>query len=188
MVRIVFTRPYQLHAGTTQRNSDLTENATIIKLKKIISGGQTGVDRAGLDAALQAGIPIGGSCARGRTAEDGTIPEQYPMTELKSPESFYRTEKNVIDSDGTLILNIGELSQGTKLTHDFTVQYGKPSLIVQLDAPELIKPEHVVRWINGQYINTLNIAGPRESKIAGGIYEKARHYLNQVFDCLREVA
>ena len=92
------------------------------------------MDRAGLDAALDFGIPISGYCAKGRGAEDGYIPDQYPMIELESPESFYRTEKNVIESDGTLILNISELSQGTMLTHDFTVQYGKPSLVVQLDA------------------------------------------------------
>lgn len=155
---------------------------------KVISGGQTGVDRAGLDAALQAGIPIGGYCAKGRTAEDGAIPTQYPMIELESSESYYRTEKNVIESDGTLILNIGELTQGTKLTHDFTIQNGKLSLIVQLDAPEIVKPEHVVRCINAQYIPCLNIAGPRESKVPGGIYNKAFVYLAQVFTRLKEIS
>lgn len=157
-------------------------------IRKIISGGQTGVDRAGLDAALAYGIPIGGYCAKGRGAEDGTIPDKYPMIELESQESHYRTEKNVIESDGSLILNIGELTQGTRLTYDFTVQYGKPSLIVQLDADEMIKPEHVVNWIRAQYINTLNIAGPRESKVPGGMYNRARAYLEQVLDCLRETA
>jgi len=102
-------------------------------LRKVISGGQTGVDRAGLDAAMEAGIPIGGFCPKGRLAEDGTIPEIYPLEELESPESHCRTEKNVIDSDGTLILNKGELTHGTRLTLDFTIQYCKPSLIVQLD-------------------------------------------------------
>lgn len=155
-------------------------------IRKIISGGQTGVDRAGLDAALQAGIPIGGYCAKGRGAEDGVIPDQYPLIELESPESHYRTEKNVIESDGTLILNSGDLTQGTRLTHDFTIQYGKPSLIVQLDDQEVIKPEQVVRWIRGQHISTLNIAGPRESKIAGGIYWQALIYLIEVIDCLKE--
>jgi len=157
-------------------------------IRQVVSGGQTGVDRAGLDAAREAGIPIGGYCAKGRGAEDGTIPGTYPMIELESAESYYRTERNVIESDGTLIINIGELSQGTKLTHDFTIQYGKPSLIVRLDDKEIIKPEHVVRWIRAQYINTLNIAGPRESKIPDGIYNKAKMYLNQVFHCLRESA
>jgi hypothetical protein len=157
-------------------------------IRKVISGGQTGVDRAGLEAALQAGIPIGGYCDKGRTAEDGTIPTQYPMIKLESSESYYRTEKNVIESDGTLILNIGELTQGSKLTHDFTIQYGKPSLIVQLDAKEAIKPEHVVRWINAQYISCLNIAGPRESKVPGGIYNNAFVYLDQVFTHLKEIS
>ena len=83
-------------------------------IRKVISGGQTGVDRAALDAAVNAGIPIGGYCAKGRCAEDGVIPEQYLMIELESPESCYRTEKNVIESDGTLILNKGILSEGTK--------------------------------------------------------------------------
>lgn len=157
-------------------------------IRKVVSGGQTGVDRAGFDTALSFGIPIGGYCAKGRGAEDGTIPEQYPMTELESAESFYRTERNVMESDGTLIINLGELTQGTMLTYDFTLQYGKPSLIVQLDAEELIKPEHVVRWIKAQYIRVLNIAGPRESKIPGGIYNQACDYLSKVFDCLREEA
>jgi len=155
-------------------------------IRKVISGGQTGVDRAGLDAALKAGIPIGGYCPRGRGAEDGVIPERYPMIELESPETYYRTEKNVLDSDGTLILNKGELSEGTKLTQEFTIQYGKPRLIVLLDDKEIIKPEQVIRWFNGQYISVLNVAGPRESKCKGGIYAEAFAYLEKLFDSLKE--
>src|ERR1035438_9462230 len=101
---------------------------------KVISGGQTGVDRAGLDAAMNAGIPIGGYCPKDRGAEDGFIPEQYPLIELDSKEAYYRTEENVSNSDGTLIINKGILSGGTKLTYDVAVNYGKPKLIVQLDA------------------------------------------------------
>ena len=157
-------------------------------LRKVISGGQTGVDRAGLDSALAAGFPIGGYCSKGRLAEDGTIPERYPMIEMDSPESYYRTEKNVMDSDGTLILNKGELTEGTRLTYDFTVKYGKPSLIVQLDAKDIIKPEHVVRWMEGQFISTLNVAGPRESKCPDGIYAEACAYLERVFALIREAA
>jgi hypothetical protein len=154
-------------------------------IKKVISGGQTGVDRAGLDAAVNAGIPIGGYCPKDRRAEDGVIPEHYPMIEMDSPESCFRTEKNVIESDGTLILNKGILSEGTKLTHDFTVKYGKPSLIVQLDSDE-IRPEQVIRWINGQFISVLNIAGPRELKCSEGIYDEAFAYLEKIFILLKE--
>lgn len=108
------------------------------------------------------------------------------MIEMESPESYYRTEKNVLESDGTLILNKGDLTEGTKLTHDFTVKYGKPSLIIQLDAPEPIKPEQVIRWINGQYIKALNIAGPRESKYPNGIYDEAYSYLERLLSILKE--
>jgi len=155
-------------------------------LRKVISGGQTGVDRAGLDAAMKAGIPVGGYCPRGRLAEDGTIPEEYPMIELESVEPYYRTEQNVIHSDGTLLLNKEILSGGTKLAHDFTVQYGKPRLIVQLDDDKIVAPEHVINWIKGQYINTLNIAGPRESKYPEGIYLDALAYLDKLFTLLKD--
>jgi predicted Rossmann-fold nucleotide-binding protein len=156
-------------------------------LKKVISGGQTGVDRAGLDAAMNAGIPVGGFCPKYRKAEDGTIPDIYPLQELEFPEYNFRTEKNVIESDGTLILNKGTLTEGTKLTYDYSVQNGKPSLIVQLDAEKVIEPADVVRWIHGQRIKTLNVAGPRESKFPDGIYTSAYSYLETVFDILRKI-
>jgi len=155
-------------------------------LRKVISGGQTGVDRAGLDAAMKAGIPVGGYCPRGRLAEDGTIPEEYPMIELESIEPYYRTEQNVIQSDGTLLLNKGILTEGTKLTYDFTVRYGKPRLIVQLDDDKMITQEQVIRWIKGHFINALNIAGPRESKFPEGIYSEAFAYLEKIFTLLKE--
>lgn len=155
-------------------------------IRKVISGGQTGVDRAGLDAAANAGIPIGGYCPKGRRAEDGIIPERYPLIEMESPESCYRTEKNVIESDGTLILNKGILSEGTKLTLDYTIKHGKPSLVVQLDAEQILEPANVIRWIKGQDIKILNIAGPRESKQPEGIYAEAFVYMEKVFMILRE--
>lgn len=154
-------------------------------LKKVISGGQTGVDRAGLDAAMKAGIPIGGYCPQGRLAEDGTIPGKYPLIELESPEAHYRTAQNVINSDGTLILNRGNLTQGTRLTELFAVMNGKPRLVVQLDAETPISPSQVINWMDGQLISTLNIAGPRESK-HNGIYREACGYLERVFAMLRD--
>ncbi len=81
-------------------------------LDKIISGGQTGADRAGLDAAMEAGISVGGFCPRGRLTEDGMIPARYPLLELETVEYMVRTERNVVESDGTLILNVGQLSGG----------------------------------------------------------------------------
>jgi len=106
---------------------------------------------------------------------------------LESIEPYYRTEQNVIHSDGTLILNKGILSGGTKLTHDFTVNYGKPRLIVQLDDDKIIAPEHVINWIKGHLINTLNIAGPRESKCPEGIYAAAFAYLEKIFFMLKGI-
>lgn len=154
-------------------------------LKKVITGGQTGVDRAGLDAAMQAGIPVGGYCPRGRVAEDGTIPSRYPLFELASSESHYRIEQNIINSSGTLILNRGELSQGTKLTRFYAVKYGKPNLVVQLDTKRMIPPSQTIRWLEGQFISILNVAGPRESKCSG-IYEEAFSYLVQLFSIMKE--
>ena len=157
----------------------------VMLMKKVISGGQTGVDRAGLDAAMEVGFKVGGYCPRDRRAEDGRIPEIYPLQELEEREFHYRTEKNVIESDGTLILNKGDLTEGTGLTYDYAVQHGKPVLIVQLDSEQLIAPSDVVRWIHGQQIITLNIAGPRESKFTEGIYRDAYEYLKRLCDALK---
>lgn len=155
-------------------------------LKKVISGGQTGVDRAGLDAAMEAGIPVGGYCPKGKKSEDGTIPDGYPLEELTTTQYHVRTEKNVVESDGTLILNKGLLSKGTKLTHDYTVRHLKPCLIVQLDAEQMIEPSQVVNWIEGQQITTLNVAGPRESKFPDGIYMESHSYLEKIFSTIKD--
>ncbi len=154
-------------------------------LKKVISGGQTGVDRAGLDAAMKAGIPVGGCCPRGRLAEDGVTPDIYSLTEFASSELRAIVEQNVINSDGTLILNEGDLTHGTKLTELFAVMKGRPRLVVQLDAEPVIEAYKVIRWVKAQFISTLNIAGPRESKCPG-IYHDAYSYLEELFKLLKE--
>jgi predicted Rossmann-fold nucleotide-binding protein len=147
-------------------------------LKKVVSGGQTGVDRAALDAALNAGMPIGGYCPAGRLAEDGRVPDRYPLVEM--PEGGYaeRTEQNVIESDGTLILNMGTLSQGTLLTAECAEKHGRPCLILQLD--HIPTTARAVEWLKRHDIRILNVAGPRESKYPG-IYKLAFRYLSDLF-------
>lgn len=150
---------------------------------KIVSGGQTGVDRAALDVALELGFPCGGYCPRGRLAEDGVIPAHYPMTEAETESYHDRTLLNVQHSDGTLILNIGRLSSGTKTTHEAAKAMGKPYLIVSLSKRPKI--QLVVSWIRNAQIKTLNVAGPRESK-RSGVYAKAREFLAELLTALEK--
>ncbi len=150
-----------------------------VPLRKIISGGQTGVDRAALDAGLACGLVIGGWCPLGRRAEDGPIDPAYPLDE--TPETGYaqRTAWNVRDSHGTLILNRGELEGGTALTVRYLEETGKPFLVVALD--EDPDPSAVRRWIRDNGIAVLNVAGPRRRKVPG-IYEQARAFLEEVLE------
>jgi predicted Rossmann-fold nucleotide-binding protein len=147
--------------------------------EKIVSGGQTGVDRAALDVALELGIPCGGWCPKGRKAEDGRIPDRYPLNETASSSYPVRTEKNVKDSDGTLILTIGDISGGTALTLKAVRKFKKPYLIV--DFSKTLNPVSVVEWAKANKIRTLNVAGPRESKTPG-IHDKAVQFLRKIFE------
>ena len=148
-----------------------------IVFSKIISGGQTGVDRAALDVALELGIPCGGWCPKGRRAEDGPIDLKYPLKETKSEEYPVRTEANVIEADGTLILTIGKPTEGTAYTGKMAMKCKKPHLVV--DMKKKIKPEMVLEWARAHQIGVLNVAGPRESKCPG-IYEKAKNFLKSI--------
>ena len=141
---------------------------------KIISGGQTGVDRAALDAALELGLPCGGWCPRGRKALDGPIPARYPLQETGSADYNVRTRLNVRDSDATLILNCGELSGGTAYTLKVARELGKPCLVVNLD--EAVEVSPVLDWLARHAVRVLNLAGPRENKCPG-IQQQARAYL-----------
>jgi hypothetical protein len=131
---------------------------------KIVSGGQTGVDRGALDAAIALGIPHGGWCPKGRWAEDGPISHEYHLVELESRDYKVRTEKNVIDSDGTLILYRERLQGGTALTNRFAKEHGKPLLRIRID--RVIPYESIVSWLLENDIRVLNIAGPRGSSHA----------------------
>lgn len=130
-------------------------------VERIISGGQTGVDRAALDVALALGIPCGGWCPKGRLAEDGVVPDYYPLQEADSPRYPVRTALNVRDADATLILTRGEPDRGTALTRDLALRYKKPLFVVDLDNPA--KPTEVSKWLRDNKVAVLNVAGPRLS-------------------------
>jgi hypothetical protein len=132
---------------------------------KIISGGQTGVDRAALDAALKQRIDCGGWCPAGRLDEFGRIPDRYPVNELEGGGFTERTLQNVKDSDGTVIIYSGKLSGGTEQTVRFCLEQQRPHQL--LDASK-IPAEEAARLIAGfvrnHKVDILNVAGPRESE------------------------
>ena len=148
-----------------------------VVFSKIISGGQTGVDRAALDVAIELGIPCGGWCPKGRKAEDGPIDPKYPLRETKFEEYPFRTEANVIQADGTLIITTGKPTGGTAYTVQIAARHRKPHLIV--DLKKKIKPGMVMEWAEGRKIRVLNVAGPRESKCPG-IYQKGKNFLKSI--------
>ena len=151
---------------------------------RILSGGQTGVDRAALDAAIELGIPHGGWCPRNRLAEDGRIPQKYRLKETLSPEYAVRTRLNVRDTDGTLILYREPLEGGTALTWQFAVELEKPVLLVELGFPPVFEAFHL--WLSENSIRTLNIAGPRESQ-RPGIYHEAKSLVVEWYRALESV-
>ncbi len=144
---------------------------------KIISGGQTGVDRAALDTALKNNLPVGGWCPKGRKAEDGPIDLRYPLKETVSEKYQVRTELNVKESDGTLIICRGTPTGGTALTIKKAREQGKALLIIDLHKQPA--PEPVYQWILDSQIFTLNLAGPRESQ-SPGIYQESTLFLDKV--------
>ncbi len=151
------------------------------KPKKIVSGGQTGADRAALDAANELGLECGGWVPAGRLAEDGPLPARYTgMTETGTEDPRERTRLNVLHSDATLILTDGADSEGTRLTAEVAEQSGKPILVIDLDQTRPGAALTAVRtWLDKKRPAVLNIAGPRESG-SPGIYEKARRFLNHL--------
>jgi len=151
-----------------------------MEVKKIISGGQTRVDRAGLDFAIENRIPHGGYCPKGRKAEDGKISDNYNLIETATSNYKERTEKNLIESDGTLIINKGELSGGTLLTANLCKKHKKPLFIVDLSNTTEKTKEEFNSWVKDNNIETLNIVGPRESK--SQLYLQAKDYLGNLLD------
>ncbi len=151
-------------------------------VRKIISGGQTGVDRAALDVALALGVACGGWVPKGRRAEDGPIDPRYPVTEMRQADYEARTLKNVEQSDGTLILTRGEPAGGTRIALDHAAKSNKHYHIVDLRRGH--SPLAALRWLEARRPETLNVAGPRESE-APGIYDEAASYLNNLLSLAR---
>jgi len=151
----------------------------VASLVRIVSGGQTGVDRAALDAAMARGIACGGWVPRGRRAEDGRVPDTYPLRETRSAAYGERTRLNVRDADATLILTRGAPCGGTALTIASAERLHRPHLVIDLAAPA--DPALVRTWLADIAVRVLNIAGPRESGCPG-IHAQATAYLGALLD------
>jgi hypothetical protein len=151
----------------------------MIRPLTILSGGQAGVDRGALDAALQLGSPCHGWCPRGRLAEDGPIPERYPLSEADGGYPG-RTRRNIEESDGTLILHRGPLTEGTLLTLEICRELGKPVCLVDAVTSSPERAAAVAReFIEAHDIDRLNVAGPRRSH-----WTQSYHY---AFDAVRSL-
>jgi hypothetical protein len=146
-------------------------------IERVVSGGQTGVDRAALDVALALGLPCGGWCPRERRAEDGPVDPRYPLIETPSADYAERTSWNVRDSHGTLVLTRGSPRGGTALTIALARDAGRPLLVIDLTRDP--DPADVREWAREAGVKILNVAGPRESQ-QPGIHAEARWFLARV--------
>ena len=136
-----------------------------MKTLKIISGGQTGIDRAALDVALEQGIDCGGWCPAGRLDEFGKIPDHYPVQELQDGGFTERTLQNVKDSDGTVVICSGELRGGTEQTVRFCVELQRPHQLI--DASRVATEDaakSIANFVRTNKIDILNVAGSRQSE------------------------
>lgn len=161
-------------------------------IAKIVSGGQTGVDRGALAAALRLGFPYGGMIPKGRKAEDGVVPTEFTaMTELESDDYRLRTRWNAEHSDATLLLAFSpKIEGGTKRTQQYCLNARKPFFIDNPSAPAVSKGGlEVLAWLdkvcrkNGGAPIVLNVAGPRESK-SPGIEQATADYVSRLIDSL----
>lgn len=136
----------------------------MIRPLTIYSGGQAGVDRGALDAAIELGNPCRGWCPKGRAAEDGPLPLRYPLFEVDGGYRV-RTRRNVEDSDGTLILHRGPLGKGTQLTLDICRELGRPVCLVDAASMSPAMAAAAAReFVEAHGIDRLNVAGPRRSR------------------------
>jgi len=193
--RVTYQKPVQDPRHRADERQEVAMEGTLVRLpnlaqlellplrlllRRLISGGQTGVDRAALDWAINHRVEHGGWCPRGRRAEDGQIPMRYQLVETESPGYAERTKRNVRESDATLILNIGALEGGTLLTQRIAAGAGKPFLVVHLDAPDrAAELRRILEWLGSAAFLVLNVAGPRESS-RPGIYSMTYATLRQL--------
>jgi hypothetical protein len=156
-----------------------------MKLKKIVSGGQTGADQGALAACVQKKFPYGGWVPKGRRSEKGKVPAKYRLRQHWSRHYPPRTEKNVVDSDGTVIFTFGKPDGGSRLTIDFAKKHQRPWLAVDLLQPREAAAAKVVRWGKRRLPDgaVLNVAGSRRSK-APGIHLAVRRVIVDVLSAL----
>jgi hypothetical protein len=134
-------------------------------VKKIISGGQTGADQAALNVAIKLGISHGGWIPKGRLTENGMLDNKYHLKEMETTNYNLRTEQNVIDSDGTLIISHGKLTGGSEYTRDMALRHGRPWLHINLNKTKSSQAASQIKhWLAEHEIDVLNVAGPRASK------------------------
>ncbi len=139
-----------------------------MQLTKIISGGQTGADQAALDAAIELGIDHGGWVPKGRLTEAGPLPEKYQLQEMPTASDPERTERNVLDSDGTVIFSRGPLTGDSKLAAEFAGKNGRPWLHIDLRRAHALKASaDLHHWVVSKGVRVLNVAGPRASEDPG---------------------
>lgn len=150
-------------------------------LKKIISGGQTGADQAALDVAIKLGIPYGGWIPKGRLTEKGRLDSKYKLKEMETPNYNKRTEQNVIDSDGTLIISHGKLTGGSDYTREMALLHHRPWLHIDLNKTGAFQAAGKIKsWITENEIEILNVAGSRASKDPA-IYQDTIDIIETIF-------
>ncbi len=151
----------------------------LVKSLRIISGGQTGVDRAALDFALENRIDCFGWCPKGRKAEDGVIPLSYPLKETETSDYERRTLKNVDESQGILVFVDGEPDKGTVLAIDRAEKQNKPIYIIHLTMNVEDQETGIINLLENQKVSVVNIVGPHESSNPG-IYQKTKKFLEEL--------
>ena len=152
-------------------------------IERVVSGGQTGADRGGLNAAIHCDVPHGGWCPKGRLAEDGVIPAAYDLRETTSRDYAKRTEANVVDSDATVVFSYGKPTGGTALTIALCERHGRPHMLVDLvRLKESQAIALVSAWLNEvSDVRVLNVAGSRESK-SPGITDSVKRIITNVLN------